>query len=124
MERSCSPQTGGLPQEFDRKDYDGKRQFIKRFSGEIFTLGTFDDMIRIQIGQCDPRDLRPCRCFGLRHQGLPLIDESVWNDGSIAPVAYQNFRWCGIRSNVIKFHLLVVAGVQVHCFLIRLNAWA
>ncbi|NTW22999.1 hypothetical protein HGA34_05710 [Candidatus Falkowbacteria bacterium] len=104
MEHGCSPQTRGLPFNHQAEEYEGQHRFIKRFEGDIFTLGNFDDMVRLQIGQRDPKDLRPCRCYALRPQDQPLLEEEAWNDGSIPPIAYQKFRWCGVRSKVITLH--------------------
>lgn len=104
MEHDCSTQTRSLPFHHEAEEYEGKSQFIKRFEGDIFTLGYFDDMSRVQIGQRNPHDLRPCRCYALRPQDQPLLEEEAWNDGSIPPIAYEKFRWCGVRTKVITLH--------------------
>lgn len=97
-------QTRILPPDQEAGQYDGRHRFVQQFEGTIFTLGNFDDMVRVQIGQHDPRDLRPCQCYGLKPQDQPLLDETVPNDGSVPSIAYRNFRWCGVLSKVIRLH--------------------
>jgi hypothetical protein len=104
MDPNCLIQTRNLPPNQEAEQYEGKYRFVKQFEGEIFTLGSFDDMVRVQIGQRNPYDLKPCRCYALRPQSQPLLEEAVLNDGSIPPFAYQNFRWCGVLSDVITLH--------------------
>jgi len=93
-----------IPTDQDPERYEGKNSFNKHFTGEIFTLGCFDDMVRVQVGQHDPRDLPPCRCYALRPQNQPLLEESIWNDGSMPSLVYRNFRWCGVRTKIITLH--------------------
>lgn len=104
MDHNCSMPARNFSPIQEPEEYQGKYRFIKQFKGSIFTLGNFDDAVRIQVGQQDPHSLKPCRCYALRPQNQPLLDEGILNDGSIPPFAYQNFRWCGILSNVIALH--------------------
>lgn len=104
MRQDYSVQTRSLPFNHESENYEGKHRFVKQFDGTIFTLGYSDDMIRVQMGQHNPNHLPACRCYALRPQDQPLLEEGVSNDDSFPKQAYEIFRWCGVLTKVITLH--------------------